>query len=206
MKSELRQPLKIGFLASGNGSSAEAVVAAIRSGDLWAEARLLVSNKRNAPAFAWAEACGLPTLAIPTVADAEAADVALADAMDGHGVELIVMSGYLRRLGPVTLNRYAGRILNIHPGPLPEFGGEGMYGARVHQAVIAAGRPESAIVIHVVDGDYDHGPELARQTVPIAPDDTPNTLEDRIKALEPAFFVQTLQRIAASELALPDAV
>lgn len=200
------QRLKLGFLASGNGSSAEAIVEAIAAGVIAAEPRLLVSNKRNAPAFAWAADCGVPTLAIPTVADAAAADVALADAMQSHGVELIVMSGYLRRLGPATLKRYAGRIVNIHPGPLPAFGGEGMYGARVHQAVIAAGLTESAIVIHVVDGEYDHGPELARQVVPILADDTPQALEDRIKALEPAFFVQTLQRIAAGELALPDAV
>lgn len=200
------QRLKLGFLASGNGSSAEAIVEAIAAGVIAAEPRLLVSNKRNAPAFAWAADCGVPTLAIPTLADAAAADVALADAMQSHGVELIVMSGYLRRLGPATLERYAGRIVNIHPGPLPAFGGEGMYGARVHQAVIAAGLTESAIVIHVVDGEYDHGPELARQVVPILADDTPRALEDRIKALEPAFFVQTLQRIAAGELVLPDAV
>lgn len=200
------QTLKLGFLASGNGSSAEAIVAAIAVGTVAAEPRLLVSNKRNAPAFAWAADCGLPTLAIPTLTDPAAADLALADAMQAHGVELIIMSGYLRRLGPATLQRYAGRIVNIHPGPLPAFGGEGMYGARVHQAVIAAGVPQSAIVIHIVDGEYDHGPELARQAVPILTGDTPDALEDRIKALEPAFFVQTLQRIAAGELALPDAV
>lgn len=206
MKDMSSQHLKLGFLASGNGSSAEAIVAAIAAGTIAAEPRLLVSNKRNAPAFAWAADCGLPTLAIPTLTDPAAADLALADAMQAHGVELIVMSGYLRRLGPATLKSYAGRIVNIHPGPLPAFGGEGMYGARVHQAVIAAGVPESAIVIHVVDGEYDHGPELARQVVPILTDDTTQALEDRVKTLEPAFFVETLQRIAAGELALPDAV
>ncbi len=200
------QRVKLGFLASGNGSSAEAIVAAITAGTIAAEARLLVSNKRNAPAFTWAADCGLATLAIPTLADPDAADLALADAMQSHGVELIIMSGYLRRLGPETLKRYAGRIVNIHPGPLPAFGGEGMYGSRVHQAVIAAGLTESAIVIHVVDGEYDHGPELARQAVPILADDTPDRLEDRVKTFEPAFFVETLRRIAAGDLALPDAV
>lgn len=197
--------LKLGFLASGNGSSAEAIVDAIASGALPAEARLLVSNKRNAPALTWAAARGVPTLAIPTIADPDAADGELARALVDHGVELIILSGYLRRLGPKTLARYAGRILNIHPGPLPEFGGEGMYGARVHEAVLAARLPESAIVIHAVDEEYDHGPELARQAVPVTAGETPQSLEDRIKALEPAFFVQTLQRIAAGELALPHA-
>lgn len=195
--------LQLGFLASGNGSSAEAVVAAIAAGSLAADPRLLVSNKKNAPAFAWAAARGVPTLAIPTLTDPEAADAALADAMVAHGVELIVMSGYLRRLGPRTLGRYAGRILNIHPGPLPEFGGEGMYGARVHQAVLAAGVAQSAIVIHAVDEEYDHGPELARRAVPVLPGDTPQDLEERVKTLEPKFFVETLQAIAAGRLDLP---
>lgn len=198
-------PLKLGFLASGNGSSAEAVVAAITAGTLPAEPRLLVSNKKTAPAFAWAAARGVPTLAIPTLTDPDGADAALAQEMAARGVELIVMSGYLRRLGPKTLSRYAGRILNIHPGPLPQFGGEGMYGARVHQAVLAAGVAESAIVIHAVDEEYDHGPELARRAVPVLAGDTALDLEERVKSMEPAFFVETLQRIAAGELDLPRA-
>lgn len=200
----ISQLLKLGFLASGNGSSALAIVSAIRAGELAAEPRLLVSNKRNAPAFAWAEVRGVPSLAIPTISDPDAADLALAEAMAAHGVELIVMSGYLRRLGPRTLGRYAGRILNIHPGPLPQFGGEGMYGARVHQAVLAAGVAESAVVIHAVDEEYDHGPELARRAVPVLAGDTPQTLEDRVKALEPGFFVETLQKIAIGALELPN--
>ena len=159
------QRLRLGFLASGNGSSAEAIVDAIQRGDLAAEPRLLVSNKRSAPALDWASARGVPALAIPTLSDPEAADRRLADAMAEAGVELIVMSGYLRRLGPAALGHYAGRILNIHPGPLPQFGGEGMYGLRVHQAVLAAGLAASAIVIHAVDEEYDHGPELARRPV-----------------------------------------
>ena len=195
--------LKLGFLASGNGSSAEAIVDAIATGDLDAEARLLVSNKKGCAAFDWADAKGVTALAIPTISDPDAADAALARAMSDHGVELIVMSGYLRRLGPKTLGRYAGRILNIHPGPLPEFGGEGMYGARVHQAVIAARVPESAIVIHVVDEEYDHGPEVERRLVPLAPGDTAEALEARVKGLEPAFFVETLRRLASGALKLP---
>lgn len=195
--------LKLGFLASGNGSSAEAIVDAIAAGELDAEARLLVSNKKGCAAFEWAAAKGVPALAIPTISDPDAADAALAQAMADHGVELIVMSGYLRRLGPRTLARYAGRIVNIHPGPLPAFGGEGMYGARVHQAVVAAGMPESAIVIHVVDEDYDHGPEIERRAIPVRPGDTAEALEARVRAVEPRFFVETLRRLAAGTLRLP---
>src|SRR5689334_4119103 len=124
----MKKPLKLGFLASANGSSARAIVAAIRAGELAAEPRLLVSNNRSAAALDFAAEEGIPALCIATQADPEAADAKLAEAMVAHGVELIVLSGYLRQLGPRTLARYLGRILNIHPGPLPRFGGHGMYG------------------------------------------------------------------------------
>jgi phosphoribosylglycinamide formyltransferase-1 len=197
------QPLKLGFLASGNGSSARAIIAAIRAGELAAEARLLVSNNKSSPALAFAAEQSVPALAIATQADPQAADARLADEMAAHGVEIIVLSGYLRQLGPQTLSRYAGRILNIHPGPLPQFGGHGMYGRRVHEAVIAAGVAESGICIHLVDEEYDRGPVIARLSVPLEPGETAETLEARITALEPGFFVQTLQRIAEGSLQLP---
>ena len=199
----ISKPLKLGFLASGNGSSARAIVAAIRAGELDAEPRLMVSNNRSAPALAFAEAAGVPALSIPTQTDPDGADARLAQAMADHGVELIVLSGYLRQLGPRTLARYAGRILNIHPGPLPAFGGHGMYGRRVHEAVIAAGAPASEITIHVVDEEYDHGPVLFREPVPRAPGETAESLEARLTAREPAVFVEVLKRLAAGELALP---
>jgi phosphoribosylglycinamide formyltransferase-1 len=197
------QPLKLGFLASGNGSSAMAVIRAIRDGGLAAEARLLVSNKRDAPALAAAAEAGVPTLCLPTQKDPAEADRRLADAMASSGVQLIVLSGYLRKLGPQVLGRYSGRILNIHPGPLPQFGGQGMYGRRVHEAVIGSGAKETAIVIHAVDEEYDHGPEVARRIVPIQPGESAETLEGRVKALEPQFFVETLIAVAQGRLKLP---
>ena len=196
-------PLKIGFLASGNGSSAIAVIRAIRRGRLAAEARLLVSNKRDAPALSAAAEAGVPTLCLPTQKDPAEADRRLAEAMQKSGVQLIVLSGYLRKLGPEILGRYGGRILNIHPGPLPQFGGQGMYGRRVHEAVIGSGARESAIVIHAVDEEYDHGPEVARRAVPIQPGESAEALEGRVKALEPDFFVETLIAIAEGRLELP---
>jgi phosphoribosylglycinamide formyltransferase-1 len=195
--------IRLGFLASGNGSSAAAILAAIDRGELAAEAALMVSNRRDAAALQWASARGLAGRHIATMPEADAADAALAAALQAAQVDLVVLSGYLRRLGPRTLAAFAGRILNIHPGPLPQFGGEGMYGRRVHQAVLDAGMTETAIVIHLVDGDYDRGPELARRAVPIEAGDTAESLEERVKALEPEFFVQTLHRIVSRQLELP---
>ena len=181
-----------------------AVVAAIDAGTLAAEARLMVSNNRKSAALAFAEAKGIANLCLPTEKDPVGADLALRDAMTAAGVELIVLSGYLRKLGPATLARYRNRVLNIHPGRLPEFGGEGMYGRRVHEAVIAAGVPASGATIHLVDEEYDRGPILARRDLALNPGETVDSLEARITALEPLFFVETLQAIAAGDLALPD--
>lgn len=197
------QHLKIGFLASGSASSARAIVAAMQAGELAGEARLMVSNNRSAPALDFARDHGVAAICIPTKDDPDAADGRIAEAMAEHGVELIVMSGYLRRLGPKTLARYAGRILNIHPGPLPDFGGEGMYGRRVHEAVLAAGVAQSGVVIHLVDEEYDHGAAVARAVAPILAGDTPEDLEARVRAIEPGFFVETLQKISRGEIALP---
>jgi phosphoribosylglycinamide formyltransferase-1 len=195
--------LKLGFLASGGGSSFRAIVEAIAAGTLEAEARLLVSNRKECAALDWAAAHGVPTRRIATAADPEAADERLAAALAEAGVELVVLSGYLRQLGPRTLAAYENRILNIHPGPLPDFGGHGMYGARVHQAVIAAGAAASAIVIHLVDAEYDQGPEVARLAVPVEAGDTAEMLEARVRASEAQFFLSTLQRIAVGDLKLP---
>jgi phosphoribosylglycinamide formyltransferase 1 len=196
--------LKLGFLASRNGSSMRAILAAIARGELHAEPCLVVSNIRTAPALDHAASAGVPTAWIPTKTDPEGADRALAAAMEEAGVDLVVLSGYLRRLGPVFLERFRGRVLNIHPGPLPAFGGEGMYGRRVHEAVIAAGLRRTAAVIHLVDGEYDHGPEVARLDLDVEPGETPESLEARITGLEPDFYLRTLQEIARKERSLPD--
>jgi len=202
VKDKADQRLRIGFLASGNGSSARAIVEAIAAGEIGAEAVVMVSNSRKAPALDWARAAGLAAHCIPTAADPSAADAQLAQIMSQARVGLIILSGYLRRLGPQTLARYAGRILNIHPGPLPAFGGQGMYGRRVHEAVVAAGVAQSGMTIHLVDEEYDHGPVVAERSVPVRPEDTAESLEARIKALEPAFFVETLKAVSEGRLRL----
>ena len=197
-------PLKLGFLASKNGTSMRVIVDAARAGALPAEPRLVVSNNRKAAALEFAAERGVPSLVIPTQSDPDAADAALCEALEAAGVELVILSGYLRHLGPRTLGRYRNRILNIHPGLLPAFGGEGMYGRRVHEAVIAAGVTESGATIHAVDEIYDHGPVIERRTVPVLPGDTAEALEARVAAMEPGFFVETLARIASGDLRLPD--
>ncbi|HZB89867.1 MAG TPA: phosphoribosylglycinamide formyltransferase [Stellaceae bacterium] len=201
----MRGGLKLGFLASHRGSSMRAILDAIASGKLRASASVVISNNADAPALAYAAALGIPAyhLSETRLGGVAAADQAIAEALALRGAELVILSGYMRKLGPATLARFPGRILNIHPGPLPRYGGAGMYGRRVHEAVIAAGERLSAITIHLVDGEYDHGPVIARREVAVESGDTAASLAARIEAQEPPFFVETLRRISEGELRLP---
>jgi len=195
--------LKLGFLASHNGSSFKAVVEAIEAGDLDAEARLLVSNRKDAPALVFAAAHAVPSRCIPTAADPDAADTALVTALRDAGVELVVLSGYLRKLGPKTLAAYSGRILNIHPSLLPKYGGQGMYGRHVHEAVAKAGDRASGASVHLVDGEYDHGPVILQRETPLSPGDDAAAIEAKVTAVEAGLFVDVLRRISRRDLTLP---
>ena len=190
--------LRLGFLASHNGSSLRAIVEAIADGRLKAEAAVVVSNNADAGALAYARDRGLPALHISATSEgsAEAADRAIAEAMDRADVGVIVMSGYMRKLGPETLRRFEGRILNIHPALLPGHGGQGMYGRRVHEAVLKAGDAVSGATVHIVDGEYDHGPLLLQAEVPVLPGDTAAALEARVQAIEPELYIEVLRTIS----------
>ena len=182
----------------------QAVLAAIERGELAAQARLLVSNRLDAPAIAVAQKHRVPTLHLPTLPGPAAADVALAAALKSAGVELVVLSGYLRKLGPCTLTAYVSRILNVHPALLPKFGGDGMYGRRVHEAVAASTDTVSGASVHLVDAEYDQGPVIAARQVRLAPGDDAAAIEAKVTAIEPELLVETLRRIASGALKLPE--
>jgi phosphoribosylglycinamide formyltransferase-1 len=167
---------------------------------LAARPRLVVSNRRAAPALDFARAEGIDARFIPTVPDPDIADARLAEALSASGANLVILSGYLRKLGPRTLEAFQGRVLNIHPALLPDFGGQGMYGRRVHEAVLAAGVPFTGATVHLVDEAYDHGPVVAQQRLPVHAGETAESLEARVMAAEPKLFVETLQRIADGSL------
>jgi phosphoribosylglycinamide formyltransferase-1 len=119
-----------------------------------------------------------------------------------HHVDIIVLAGYMKKLGPKTLTRYTGAILNIHPALLPKFGGKGMYGKFVHEAVIASGEIETGVTIHIVDQNYDTGPIIAQKHIPVLPGDTPASLAKRVLEHEHTFFPETLQKIVTGEITL----
>jgi phosphoribosylglycinamide formyltransferase-1 len=191
--------MRLAFLASNNGSSFRAIVGAIEAGDLAATPVLAVSNRANAPALEFARAHGIPAHHVATLPDPAAGDERLASLLAAAGPELIILSGYLRKLGPKVLGAFGGRILNIHPALLPRHGGQGMYGRRVHEAVLAAKEAFTGASVHWVDHEYDHGPVLAQARIPVDPADTPESLESKVMAVEPALYIDVLRRITAGE-------
>lgn len=182
----------------------EAILAAIADGSLSAIACALISNNANAPAIAIARAYGVPAhhLSQTKIGPDADLDQTILATLTSAGTEVVVLSGYLRKLGPKTLKHFRGRILNIHPSLLPKFGGQGMHGLNVHEAVIAAGERISGASIHLVESEYDTGPVIAQRSVPVETGDTPAELGKRIAAIEPQLFVETLQAIAEGRIEL----
>mgnify|MGYP001674874473 FL=1 len=151
---------------------------------------MIITNKPQAGVIQRAERLGVPCHYFTNAELREGTrPIAL---MKEHGVELIILAGYLCLITPIYIMEYPERIINIHPALLPSFGGQGMYGDRVHAAVIASGAKESGITIHLVDEDYDHGRHLLQATCPVRPGDTIDTLAARIHELEHRFFPTTI--------------
>ena len=129
--------------------------------------------------------------------------MAILDTLLAHEVEIVILAGYMKKLGPKTLAHFEGAILNIHPALLPKFGGQGMYGIHVHEAVLAANEIETGVTIHLVTEEYDTGAIIAQEKVPVMPGDTPQTLAARVLQTEHALFPAVLQQIALGQISLP---
>lgn len=200
----MKKPLRIGFLASHGGSGMRAVLEAAHGRALEARGVVMISNNEKAEAHAVAAAFGVPSvvLNVKRAGDETKLDVQIAAALAEADADLVVLSGYMRLLGPVTVRRYANRILNIHPALLPAFGGKGLYGDNVHHAVITAGATESGASVHLVDEFYDHGRVLAQARTPVTGEDTMESLRSRVRALEGPLYVETIRAIAAGEIDL----
>lgn len=196
--------LRLGFMASHGGSNMQAILEAIAQGRLDAEAALVISNNSTSGALEKARAAGVPWRHFSSVThpDPQGLDLAIHDALVGHGVDLIVMAGYMKKLGPKTLERFHGRVLNIHPALLPKHGGRGMYGLHVHEAVLAAGEKITGVTVHLADDVYDHGRILSQREVEVVDGDTPETLQARVLTLEHQIYAETIQRIASGEIRL----
>src|SRR5256714_15036863 len=179
-------PSRLAVLASGRGSNLHAIIEHFDNiaRERIAKVVLVASNRPDSPALIRAATASID------IAHFEAADNGgqLLETLQRFRVDMVVLAGYLKRIPPKVVQEYSGRILNIHPALLPDFGGEGMYGVRVHEAVIASGARGSGVTVHVVNHDYDRGPISAQWRVPVELFDTPESLPaPRLLGWDPAY-------------------
>lgn len=197
--------MKLGFLASHGGSNMQAILDRCRDGSISATPALLICNNPNAQAVERAQLAGIPTRILngKSHPDPDALDNAILNTLRNARVDLIVLAGFMKKIGPRTMAAFRNRIVNIHPSLLPKHGGKGMYGLRVHEAALDSGETETGATVHLIGSAYDEGPILQQASVPILPNDTPETLQLRVLAQEHQLYPDTLAKIARGEIILP---
>lgn len=197
--------------ASGGGSNFQALLDHARraaaertrrgvpADDAAWEIALLVTDKPDAGAVERARSAGVPAAVVATQGR-DPGDVAreLAGILDAHRVDIVLLAGYLKLVPAEVVSRWRGRILNIHPALLPDFGGQGMYGVRVHRAVLESGARESGATVHLVDEEYDRGAILAQRRVAVHPGDTPEALAARILEVEHRLYPEAVDNLCAA--------
>jgi formyltetrahydrofolate-dependent phosphoribosylglycinamide formyltransferase len=193
---------RIAVLASGGGTNLQAILDHLgRLGDRrCGDVVLVASDRADAGALARARIHGIATETLATPRRAEGA--ALGPLLEGHGVELVALAGYLRRVPDEVVRRYADRMINVHPALLPSFGGAGMYGMRVHEAVLAAGATVTGVTAHFVDEEYDRGPIIAQWPVPVLTGDDSATLAARVLRVEHVLYPRVVDAVAGGRLTL----
>ncbi len=190
--------LRIAFFVSGNGTLFETIATRCQSGELNAEPVLLISSSSKAPALDRAHRLGVPAVVMRR-AD-HASDHAFSSAsltiLADQRVNFICLAGYLKLIPPDVVAAYRNRMTNIHPALLPAFGGHGMYGHRVHEAVIEYGSRISGATVHLVDDQYDHGPIVLQRALFVHPDDNADTLAERVHAIEHDLYADAVRLFA----------
>jgi len=198
--------IRIGVLvgAKGRGSNLMAILKAIAAGSLRGEVAVVIGSLKGAPALEAASNAGVETVVVGTAnrSDDEYGAILLR-AITKRDVDLIVLAGYMRRLPDALTSAYAGRIINIHPSLLPAFGGHGMYGRKVHEAVREAGVTESGCTVHVVDNEYDHGPVVAQRRVDVLAEDSADDIAARVLGAEHSLLVDVIADICDGRRVLP---
>jgi len=194
-----REPIHLAFLISGGGRTLVNIQEYIEAGKLNAKVDIVVSSRGDVKGVERSQALGLPTIVLQRKAmDAKAFQWGINDAV--AGVDLVCMGGFLS-LWEIP-DEFHGRVMNIHPALLPDFGGRGMYGHHVHEAVLAAGRKTSGCSVHFCDNEYDHGPIILQREIPVLPEDTPDTLAARVFKEECIAYPEAIRLFGAGRLKL----
>jgi phosphoribosylglycinamide formyltransferase-1 len=199
--------LKIGVLASHEGTTLQCILDACAARRVRGMVVAVISNNGNSRALSRAKGAGIPAHHLSSVTHPAAGslDLAISEALTAAQADIVFLAGYLKRLGPATLAAFRGRVLNTHPALLPKFGGQGMFGDHVFEAVLASGESESGVSVHLVDDNYDTGPVVRQVRVPVEATDSVESLKARVRECERDVVVATLAAIANGELQLAPA-
>jgi phosphoribosylglycinamide formyltransferase-1 len=194
----------IAIFASGNGSNFQALLDRKSEGLLQVTFALMIGNNSKSAAFDRARQYNIPAihLAPSHFPSEQRYSEQLLETLTTHQINLIVLAGYMKKIPPVVVKAFHNRIVNIHPGLLPAFGGQGMHGIHVHQAVLDYGAKVSGITIHFIDEEYDHGPVILQETIPVLDDDDASSLAARVLSLEHAHYWRVIEAIAQGRLTL----
>lgn len=182
----------IAIFASGNGTNAENIIKYF-SGNKDIKVKIVMANKTDAFVLERAHRLGIPTLYINREQWADATHILTL--LHEQQIDFIVLAGFLARIPDALLHAYPNRIVNIHPSLLPKFGGKGMYGNKVHEAVVTAGETESGITIHYLNEHYDEGQIIAQYRCPVLPNDTPQDVATRVHALEYEYYPKVIEQL-----------
>jgi phosphoribosylglycinamide formyltransferase-1 len=196
----LKHPLRVGVLLSGAGTSLENLCAHIDAGSVPARVEVVVSSRAQAPGLERARRRGIEAIAVPRKRHPEVKEFndAIHAALEPHDLDLVLSLGFL---SPFELRgRYEGRAMNVHPALIPAFSGEGFYGRRVFEAVLESGVKLTGATVHFVDEEYDHGPIILQEAVPVLGDDTVESLTERVQAVERRLVPEAVRLFAAGRL------
>ncbi len=201
MSASAPRALRLGVLLSGEGTSLENLLEQTEAGAVPARVVLVVSSREHAGGIARAERRGIPTVTIPRkrYPDVREFNDLIHVALEKHGIELVACLGFL---SPFEVRHYDGRAINVHPALIPAFSGKGFYGRRVHEAALAKGVKVTGATVHFVDAEYDHGPIILQEAVPVLEDDTPETLAARVQAVERRLVPEAIRLYAEGRLAI----
>ncbi len=203
----MNKKIKIGVLVSGNGTNLQSILDATTRGGIlnMAQVAIVISNRPEAYALKRAKDAGVETLFLDSkiFGSREEYYDMICQELEKRDIDLLCLAGFLLKLEGSIFKKFSDRILNIHPALLPKFGGKGMYGHFVHEAVLNAEEKESGASVHMVDEEFDHGPVLLQRKVPVLPGDTPEILAERILKEEHVLYPEAILLYIQSHLKIP---
>ena len=198
--------LNLVVLASGGGTNLQAIIDSIEAGEVDAQIKAVISNNSKSGALERARNHNITDIHLShkQFATPEEFNQKLLSILKENETNLVVLAGYMKMLSPTVIREYKNRIINIHPALLPSFGGKGMYGIHVHEAVIESGVKVTGVTVHVVDEVYDHGAILFQKCVPVSSDDTPENLQQKVLPYEHEAYSRVIQLFAEGKIEIKD--